>query len=160
MLKSIGSAIGLGLAWFLAGAFIGLIVFEGLVDPDGKIADIWPAVLGLPAFFGGVTFFALTRMLERGRKLHEVSLSRAAVLGALSGPAMVLFWVLLVLEIGFGEGEDSVIPWLGLAKTTAVTTPAFAIAGWFSVWMAKHVAAPPGTRAQVGGRNGEVGNPY
>lgn len=150
MLKNIGGAIGLGLAWLLAGAFIGLIVFEGLVDPDGKIADIWPAVLGLPGFFGGVTFFTLTRILERGRRLHEVSLSRAVIWGALSGPVMVLFWVLLVLEIGLGEGEDGVIPWLGLAKITGVTTPAFAIAGCFSVWMGKQVAAPPGTRAEMG----------
>lgn len=150
MLKNIGGAIGLGLAWFLIGAFIGLIVFEGLVDPDGKIADIWPAVLGLPAFFGGVAFFALTRILERGRRLHEVRLPRAAIWGALSGPVMVLFWVLLVLEIGFGEGEDGHIPWLGLARLTGVATPAFAIAGCFSVWMAKQVASPPGTRAQVG----------
>lgn len=38
-------------------------------------------------------------------------------------------------------------PWVGLAKTTGLLIPAFAIAGCFSVWLARQVAAPPGTRA-------------
>ena len=37
MLKNIGGAFVLGPAWFFIEAFIALIVFEGLVDPDGKI---------------------------------------------------------------------------------------------------------------------------
>ena len=150
MLKSIGSAIGLGLAWFLVGAFIGLIVFEGLVDPDGRIADIWPAVLGYPGFFGGVTFFALVRLLERGRKLHQISLSRAAMWGALSGPVwMAIFMLGMSIEL-LGNFKGDRTPWLLIAQITAVMVPAFAIAGWASVWMAKQVAMPPGTRAEVG----------
>ena len=150
MLKNIGGAIGLGLAWFLVGAFIGLMVFEGLVDPDGKIADIWPAVLGYPGFFGGVTFFALTRILERGRKFHEVSLSRAATWGALSGPLLMALFVLGMATGVLGDFKGDRIPWLGIAQVTGLMVPAFAIAGCFSVWMAKRVAASHGTNAEVG----------
>ena len=149
MLKNIGSAIGVGFAWFLFAAFIALIVFEGLVDPDGKIADIWPAVLGYPAFFGGVTFFTLTRILERGRRLHDVSLSRAAVWGALSGPLLMALFLTGIATGVLGDFKGDRIPWPGIAQVTALMVPAFAIAGWFSVWMARQVAAPHGTRAQV-----------
>ncbi len=148
MLKTIGAALGVGLYWFLIGSFFGFIVFEGLVDPEGKIADIWPAVLGLPGFFGGVAFYTLTRIAERGRKLHEVPLPRAAIWGALCGPLLVGLWVLSV-EMGFGDWKDGQIPWLQMAQNAGLTAPAFAIAGCFSVWMARNVAAPPGTRSQV-----------
>ena len=146
MLKNIGSAIGVGFAWFLFGAFIGLIVFEGLVDPDGKIADIWPAVLGYPGFFGGITFFTLTRVFEH-RRLHEVSLSRAAIWGALSGPLLMALFLLGITTGILGDFKGDRIPWPGIARVTGLMVPVFAIAGWFSVWMARQVAAPPGTRS-------------
>jgi len=147
MLKNIGTAIGLGLAWFLIAAFIALIVFEGLVDPDGKIADIWPAVLGYPAFFGGLTFFTLTRILERGQRLHELPLSRAAVWGALSGPVLVALFMLGMTTGVLGDFKADRIPWKGIAQVTVIMVPVFAIAGSFSVWMARQVAAPHGSRA-------------
>jgi hypothetical protein len=150
MLKSIRNAIGVGLAWFFIGAFIGLIVFEGLVDPDGKIADIWPAVLGYPGFLGGVTFFALTRILERGRKLHELSYSRAAICGALSGPVWMALFVLGVATGALADFKGDRVPWVGIAQVTGIMVPAFAFLGWCSAWMARQIAAPPGTRAQVG----------
>jgi len=149
MLKNIGSAVGVGVAWFLIAVFIALIVFEGFIDPDGKIADIWPAVLGYPALFGGVTFFTLTRIFERGRKLHEVPLFRGAIWGALSGPVLM---ALIALGLTTGVLEDfkgDLWPWV--AQVTAIMIPVFAIAGYFSVWMARQVAAPHGTRAQPSG---------
>lgn len=139
MLKSIGSAIGLGLVWFLAGAFIGLVVFEGLVDPDGKIVDIWPAVLGYPGFFGGVTFFTVSRILDRRRRLHEVPVARAAVWGALSGPVLTALFVLGMTTGVLGDFEGNRTPWLGIAQATGIMIPAFALAGCSSVWMAKRV---------------------
>ena len=149
MLKNIRNAIGVGFAWFLVGAFIGLIVFEGLVDPDGKIADIWPAVLGYPGFFGGVAFYMLTRILERGRKLHEVPLSRAAIWGALSAPLLTGTFLLGVTSTILGDFKGDRIPWFEFAAGTGVMIPAFAIAGCLSVWIAKNVEAPPGTRAEI-----------
>ena len=138
MLKNIGGAIGLGLMWFLAGAFIALIVFEGLVDPDGKIVDIWPAVLGYPGFFGGVTFFTLTRIFERRLPFHQVPLPRAVLWGALSGPVLMALF-LLAIKMDLANFHGGQTPWLGLAKGTGLLIPAFAIAGCFSVWMTKRV---------------------
>jgi hypothetical protein len=149
MLKSIRSAIGLGVGWFLIGAFIGLIVFEGLVDRDGKIADIWPAVLGYPGFFGGLTFFTLTRLIER-RRLHEVSFQRAVAWGALSAPVLMALFTLGMTTGVLGDFKAARVPWLGMAQLTGIVVPAFAIAGWCSVWMARQVAARHGTRAEVG----------
>ncbi len=149
MLKNIGGAIGLGLYWFLIGVFIALIVFEGLVDPDGKIADIWPAVLGYPGFFGGVTFFTLTRLLERGRKLHQVPLPRAALWGALSSPVLMTVFVAGVTSGILGDFKGDRVPWPAIAQTTGLMAVAFAIAGSISAWMARQVAAPHGTRADA-----------
>ena len=150
MLKNIRNAFGLALGWFLVAAFIALIVFEGLVDPDGRIADIWPAVLGYPAFFGGLIFFALTRIFERGRTLHDVSVSRGAILGTLSGPVLMALFALGMTTGVLGDFKGDRIPWLGMAQATGLMVPAFAILGWGSVWMAKQIAAPPGTRAEIG----------
>ena len=152
MLKNIGVAIGLAMGWFLIAVFIALLVFEGLVDPDGKIADIWPAVLGYPAFFGGLTFFALTRIFERGRRLHEVSLSRATTWGALSGPVLMALFALGMTTGVLGDFKGGRIAWLGIAQVTGLMIPVFAFAGWSSVWMARQVAAPPGTRAASASR--------
>lgn len=149
MLKNIAAGLGLGLCWFLAGAFIGLIVFEGFVDPDGKIADIWPAVLGYPGFFGGVTFFALTRLFER-RRLHRVSFSHAAIWGALSAPLLTGTFLLGMTTGILGNFKGDRIPWSEFGWGTGLMIPAFAVAGCLSVWMARNVEAPPGTRAEVG----------
>jgi hypothetical protein len=138
-LKTIGGAFGLGLGWMFAGAFIGLMVFEGLVDPDGKIADVWIAVLGIPAFFGGVLFFTLLRAFELRRRFHEVALPRAAVWGALSGPLLMGLFLLGMVTGWLGDFEGNRIPWAGLAGLTALMIPAFAAAGSFSVWFARSV---------------------
>lgn len=149
MLKLIRDAIGLGFAWFLIAAFVALIVFEGLVDPDGKIADIWPAVLGYPAFFGGAIFLTLTRALRPRRRLHQVSSAQALVLGALSAPVLVGTFVLGLATGILGDFKGDRVPWLEIAAITGVMIPSFALAGWTSAWMAKQVEAPPGTRAEA-----------
>jgi hypothetical protein len=149
MLKHIRDAIGLGFAWFLIGSFIGLIVFEGLVDPDGKIVDIWPAALGYPAFFGGAIFLVLTRVLGRHPKLHQVSSLEAVVLGALSAPLLVGTFVAGIVTGIFGDFKGDRVPWLGIAQITGLMIPSFALAAWTSVWMARQVEAKPGTRAEA-----------
>ena len=137
--SNIGGAVGVGLAWFLTGALIGLVIFEGIVDPDGRIEDIWPAALGLPAFFGGLFFFTLVRLLERRLRLDEVSLPRATAWGALSGP------LVLAMALGLGEWRDDQVPWSHLAFLTGLMIPAFAVAGCLTVKIARIVR--PGLEA-------------
>jgi hypothetical protein len=77
-------ALALGVIWAVAWGFVGFLM-EIFVDPHGRIADIWPAVLGYPAFFGGVFFSFVLGMAARGRKFHELSFARFAAWGALAG---------------------------------------------------------------------------
>ncbi len=56
-----------------------------LIDPDGKVQDIWPIVLAIPGLIGGLVFAALFAIAERGRSLDEVSLVRFGLWGAVSG---------------------------------------------------------------------------
>lgn len=94
-----------------------------VVDPDGKIQDVWPTVLAIPGFIGGVVFAALLLIAERNRRFDEVSLLRFAmwglaagiVIGLLSIPAevgdvspgalgMIGLGAALGLVAGFGTG--------------------------------------------------------
>lgn len=69
-----------------------------LIDPDGKIQDVWPTLLAVPGFIGGIVFSALLLIAERGRSFDEVSLVRIALWGAVTG---VLLGVLTIpAEVG------------------------------------------------------------
>ena len=83
-LRRARGALKMGLTWLVPWAGLGFL-FEIFVDPHGKIADIWPAVFGLPAFFGGVFFSIVLGIAERRRKFDELSIPRFAVWGAVAG---------------------------------------------------------------------------
>ncbi len=84
-LRRTRGAVGMGLTWAAAwGLVVGMLI-ELFVDPHGEIADIWPAVLGIPAFFGGVFFSLVLGVAARGRRFDELSLARFAAWGALAG---------------------------------------------------------------------------
>lgn len=151
LLKQIGFAIGVGLVWFVLAAFIGFIVFEGLIDPDGRIVDIWPAALGIPAFFGGTLFVLLVRLFEGPRPLHHVSFTRAGLLGGMSGALLPPLFVLMTL-LGFGDWRDDRVPWRGLGLMAGLMAVSFAAAGSASVWYARRVVEPPKGAPQASGR--------
>ena len=69
-----------------------------LVDPDGKIQDIWPTLLAIPGFIGGGIFSALFLIAERGRSFNEVPLFRFALWGAVTG--IVLGVLSIPAEVG------------------------------------------------------------
>jgi hypothetical protein len=50
----------MGLTWFVGWAGVGFLM--EIFDPNGQIADIWPAVLGIPGFFGGEVFSVVLRV--------------------------------------------------------------------------------------------------
>jgi hypothetical protein len=68
-----------------------------LYDPHGQIGDVWPTVLAIPGFIGGIVFSALLWIAEGGRRFDEVPFSRmlawgvatGLVLGVLTIPAKV-----------------------------------------------------------------------
>lgn len=79
----------LALAWAAAWAPLGVIV--GLiVDSDGAMDEPWIAVGAYPGFLCAIVFAVLVGLTARRRKLDELSSSRAAVLGALSGLLVIV----------------------------------------------------------------------
>ena len=69
-----------------------------VVDPDGKIRDVWPTLLAIPGFIGGGIFSALLLIAERGRSFNEVPLFRFALWGAVTG--IVLGILTIPAEVG------------------------------------------------------------
>jgi hypothetical protein len=84
-MRRIRGAIIVGLTWAIGWGVIGGGLMELLIDPHGRIADIWPAVLGIPGFFGGVLFSIVLAAAERHRRFDELSLPRFGALGAVAG---------------------------------------------------------------------------
>ena len=72
-----------------------------LYDPEGKIEDIWPMVLGIVGLVSGIVFSVTFRLAEGRRGLDEVSLARYATWGVGTGLA------LSVLAAGLGVGSDA-----------------------------------------------------
>lgn len=83
-LRRISVALRMGLTWAVPWVCVAFLI-EAFVDPHGRIADIWPAVLGLPAFLGGVFFSVVLGIAARGRTFDELSLPRFTAWGALAG---------------------------------------------------------------------------
>ena len=77
--------VGMALIWAVgwgagAGGFI-----EAFVDPHGEIEDVWPMVLAILGSIGGVAFWALRRIAERGRSLEGSTAPHALLWGTLAG---------------------------------------------------------------------------
>ena len=113
-------------------------IMEAFVDPDGKIQDVWPTLLAIPGFVGGVIFSALFLIFERGRSFNETSLVRFALWGAVTGVVIGL----LTIPAEVGDVSPGAAGMIGLA--TALGTVAgfgsglfFRLAAW---WRDRKVA--------------------
>lgn len=84
-LRRLRGAFGMGLTWAIGWAIVGGGIMEGIVDPHGRILDMWPQTLAIPGFIGGVVFAGLLWMAEGRRRFEELSLPRFGALGALVG---------------------------------------------------------------------------
>ena len=75
----------MALIWALGwGVGVGGFI-EAFVDPHGEIEDVWPMVLAILGAIGGVAFWALRRIAERGRSLEESTIPRTLLWGTLAG---------------------------------------------------------------------------
>ena len=81
----------MGLVWGVVWAIVGGGVMEAFVDPQGRILDMWPQVLGIAGFLGGASFSIAFGIAARRRSFEELSLARFAALGALGGVAAGVF---------------------------------------------------------------------
>jgi hypothetical protein len=96
-MSGIRGAIVVTVLW-LIGWGLGFGGIMEVVDPDGKIQDVWPTLLAIPGFIGGVIFSSLLLIAERGRSFDEVSLVRFALWGAATG--VVIGLLTIPAEVG------------------------------------------------------------
>ncbi|HEX7124034.1 MAG TPA: hypothetical protein VF178_16775 [Gemmatimonadaceae bacterium] len=114
-LRRIRGAVVVGLTWAVAWGLIGGAVMELIVDPHGRIADIWPMVLGIPGFFGGLLFSLVFSIAERRRRFEELSLPRFGAWGAVAG---ALLGGIGVVAFGLGAGIMLPLALLGAASAS------------------------------------------
>jgi hypothetical protein len=115
-LKRLRGALGMGLTWAVAWAVIGGGVMEGIVDPDGRILDMWPQTLAIPGFVGGVLFSGMLWVSAGRRRFEELSLSRFGILGGATGA------VLGALAVALGLAAGALPLWLRVAAIAAPAT--------------------------------------
>jgi hypothetical protein len=58
---------------------VGGVVMEGIVDTNGRIADMWPQTLAILGFFKGVAFSVVLSLAERRRRFQEQCMYRAGL---------------------------------------------------------------------------------
>lgn len=104
-LRRIRGAVGMGLTWAVVWAVVaGLIGF--VVDPDGSMDEMWPAIGAYPGFLGGVVFSIVLAVAARRRGLDDLSLGRVAAWGAGAG------FVVGVLPFTIGRATTEIPLWL------------------------------------------------
>lgn len=85
LLRRVRAALVLGVTWAITWGAVGGLIMEGIVDPHGRILDMWPQTLAIPGFLGGVIFSIVLWATEGRRRFEELSVARAAAWGALAG---------------------------------------------------------------------------
>lgn len=88
--RGVRGAVVMVLIWTVGwGVGFGALI-EVFVDPRGELIDIWPAAMAFAGFLGGAVMSVLVWISARRRSLDEVSLTRFAVCGVLTGVALGL----------------------------------------------------------------------
>jgi hypothetical protein len=110
-----------------------------LVDPDGKIQDVWPTLLAIPGFIGGVLFSLLLLIAERRRSFDEISVVRFALWGVVTG--LVLGVLTIPAEVG--DVSPGAAGMIGIAAVLGVVAAVgsaifFRLVAW---WLARSAAA-------------------
>jgi hypothetical protein len=83
-LRRIRAAVTMGLIWAVPWAVVAVLIGM-VVDPDGSMDEMWPAIGAYPGFLGGVLFSIVLSIAERHRRLGELSARRFAAWGAVAG---------------------------------------------------------------------------
>jgi drug/metabolite transporter (DMT)-like permease len=87
-LKRLRAALGMGLIWGVIWGLVGGFVMEAIVDPHGRIGDMWPPFFAMLGFAAGGLFSVMLWISEGRRRFDELSLPRLTGLGALGGLLM------------------------------------------------------------------------
>ena len=82
--RRIRAALAMGVLWAIVWAVVAVVI--GLIiDPDGSMDEMWPAIGAFPGFLGGVVFSAVLAIAARRRGLHELSTGHVAAWGGAAG---------------------------------------------------------------------------
>ena len=95
-MKRIRGVLGMGLLWGAVWGLVGGGLMEGLVDPAGRILDMWPQVLAIVGFIGGVGFAGAVMLRGERRGLGRSSFAEFGALGAAAGVVQGLIAMALV----------------------------------------------------------------
>lgn len=83
ILRRLRGALGLAVTWGVLGFGLGALI--EIADPNGQYADIWPMVIAVPCFVGGLAFSLVLGVAARGRRFEDLALGRFTAWGATSG---------------------------------------------------------------------------
>ncbi len=114
-MSGVRGAILMILLW-VTGWGLGFGGIMELVDPEGKIQDVWPTVLAIPGLIGGLTFAVLFALAERGRSFNDVPLVRFALWGAVTGVVIGL----LTIPAKVGDVSPGALGMIGIATVLGI----------------------------------------
>jgi len=140
----------MGLIWAIGWAVVGGGVMEGIVDPDGKILDMWPQTLAIPGFLGGVVFSIVLGIAAGRRRFDELSLPRFGAWGALAGLLLGVF------AVGPGLASGVLPLWLRVAVIIGPLTLLSAASASGSLALARR--GERGERRELLDASSDVGN--
>ena len=82
--RRIFAVVLVALAWAVVWSPVGVLTGI-IVDPGGSMDEMWVAIGAYPGFLCGAVFSAAVGIAEGRRRLDELTLSRVAAWGAVSG---------------------------------------------------------------------------
>jgi hypothetical protein len=130
-LKRIGDALLMALTWAAIWAPLAVLIGTLIVDPDNSMDEMWVAVGAYPGFLCGMIFSATLAVVERGRRLDELPLSRAGAWGAASGLPVGVF------PFTVGTSTSTLPLWLLAAAVIGSVTLMSALSAVASVLVAR-----------------------
>jgi len=132
-LTRIRGAVVMGLAWAVVWAPIA--VLAGLiVDPDGSMDEMWPAIGAYPGFLSGVVFSALIGIAYGRRGAGDLTPLRAGAWGAAAGVLVG------VLPFTIGESTSKLPLWQLAAIVIGSITLLSAASAVASAMVSRYVA--------------------
>jgi Na+/proline symporter len=141
----ISRALMMGLAW------AGVWVPAGAAVAGLMLDELDPEHIGGPLYSGficGSIFSAVAGIAADRCRLSELSWSRAAVSGAVSGLLVSVLWWFLVLLSVVGDTNPEPLPWHLLGAVLPSMTVMCAITAVGSVWVARQLWRRP-SRAEA-----------
>lgn len=124
-LRRARGALGMGLTFAVAGGAIGTVISLGFLVRTGSRPDApFPIMLGALGFIAGIAFSGVLLLVERRRRLDQLTLPRFAAWGAAAGFALSATFFLAV-----SRGDPAFLKYFVLVGPIAAVAAAGVAAG-------------------------------